>query len=356
MKETNCWTLLEDDSFVHWMLHPGSSVDAYWESWLRRDPRHQELVKEAKELLSQLQQYPPDADTKRLSREIWEGIILNVQEPAQPSIAKNWKGAWYTAAALALGLGATALLWKAHPQKVASYSSAVAMAPERVPSLLHYHNTTLKPERIYLIDGSRVILEKGSTLIYNPSLDGKTREVSLEGNAFFDIAKDASRPFLVHTGDIVTRVLGTSFEVKADPILDDIRVAVRTGKVSVYRDGNEGNAQIVYVLPHQEVVYYKKEQNLVFQSNAPAQLLIPPPADIVFLNFEDQPVISILDQLGKMYHIQIMSNRDSLCNCRLTTSLQNEKLTDQLSIICKAVNAGYEMKDDTVWIRGGHCQ
>jgi ferric-dicitrate binding protein FerR (iron transport regulator) len=258
---------------------------------------------------------------------------------------------------MALGLGATALLWKTHTKEVSSESATiVADSPVTQSSLLHHRNGSQKPERIYLTDGSTVILEKGSTLTYNPNFNEKRREVSLEGNAFFDIAKDASRPFLVHTGDIVTKVLGTSFQIKADPIKDDIHVAVRSGKVSVYRDGNSGNPQTVYVLPHQEVVYYRKEQNLVFQANAPAQLLAPPPADIVFLNFEDQPVNSILDQLGKMYHIHIMSNRDSLSNCRLTTSLQNEKLTDQLSIICKAVNAGYEMKGDTVWIKGGHCQ
>ncbi len=356
MKETNSWTLLEDDSFVRWVLHPGASTDAYWESWLSRDPRHQEMVREAMELLSQLQQHPPESDTYRLSKEIWDGVQLQIQESAPLSISKNWRGYWYTAAALALGLGATAFFWKAHPQKVASYAATVAASPEPARALLHRHNSSPKPERIYLIDGSTVILEKGATLIYQPSLNDKTREVSLEGNAFFDIAKDAGRPFMVHTGVIVTKVLGTSFEVKADPKMNDIHVAVRSGKVSVYRDGYPGTAQTVYVLPHQEVVYYKKEQNLVFQSNAPAQLLTPPSAEIVFLNFEDQPVNAILDQLGKMYHIHIVSNRDSLSGCRLTTSLQNEKLTDQLSIICKAVNAGYEMKGDTVWIKGGHCQ
>lgn len=356
MKETNSWTLLEDDSFVRWILHPGSSSDASWESWLNRDPRHQEMVKEAMGLLSQLQQHPPDADTYRLSREIWEGVQLQLLESETSSISKNWKGYWYTAAALALGLGATAFFWKAHPKKIPLYAATMAASPETVPGLLHRHNSSSKPERIYLIDGSTVILEKGATLVYKPSLNDETREVSLEGNAFFDIAKDPKRPFMVHTGGIVTKVLGTSFEVKADPKLDDIHVAVRTGKVSVYRDGYPGTAQTVYVLPHQEVVYYKKEQNLVFQSNAPAQLLTAPTAEIVFLNFEDEPVNAILDQLGKMYHIHILSNRDSLSNCRLTTSLQNEKLTDQLSIICKAVNAGYEMKGDTVWIKGGHCQ
>jgi transmembrane sensor len=353
MKETNCWTLLEDDSFVRWMLHPEGTSDDFWESWLSRDPRHQALVMEAKELLSQLQQYPPDADTNKLSREIWEGIQLNIGEPQVAP--RNWKGAWYAAAALALGLAATALFWKVQSPRTSSTVPVVATIPETLPHYQHC-NVSSKAERIYLTDGSTVILERGATLSYTPSFNDKTREVSLEGNAFFDVAKDATRPFMVHTGGITTRVLGTSFEVKADPVLDDIHVAVRTGKVSVYRDDHNYNARPVYVLPHQEVVYYRKEQNLVFQSNAPAQLLTPPPADIVFLNFEDEPVISILDQLGRMYHIHIVSNRDSLSNCRLTTSLQNEKLTDQLSIICKAVNAGYEMKGDTVWIRGGHCQ
>ena len=137
----------------------------------------------------------------------------------------------------------------------------------------------------------------------------------------------------------------------------DIQVAVSTGKVSIYKaaDFDNGHQAFCVLLPHQEAVFHKKDQNLAFQPNAEAQLLIPPVVETISMNFDDAPVITILDQLGKMYHIQMQYNRDSLQQCRLTTSLQEEKLTDKLDIICRAINATYRTQDDTIIIEGGHC-
>jgi transmembrane sensor len=86
---------------------------------------------------------------------------------------------------------------------------------------------------ITLADGTKVWLNGGSKLTYPESFRGKKREVMLVGEAFMDVAHDPEKAFIVHTGNVHTQVLGTSFNVKAYPEDSFIKVDVKSGKVAV---------------------------------------------------------------------------------------------------------------------------
>jgi len=114
-----------------------------------------------------------------------------------------------------------------------------------------------------LPDGSQVWLNAGSKLIYSRLFLGGERKVYLEGEGYFKVAKDPDKPFIVHSQDLKTQVLGTSFVVKSLKDLDIFEVVVRTGKVQV-----SDNARILAVLqPSQKIVrighggYLKEEVN-----------------------------------------------------------------------------------------------
>ncbi len=85
--------------------------------------------------------------------------------------------------------------------------------------------------KIELPDGSEVWLNQDSRLVYNGRFE--SRELSLTGEAFFDVVPDADRPFLIHTEKATTRVLGTSFNVRAYPDEENVEVTVSTGKVAL---------------------------------------------------------------------------------------------------------------------------
>ena len=94
--------------------------------------------------------------------------------------------------------------------------------------------TVTVPGKDTLPDGSVVTLAPHSKFIYTPGLTGDSRTISLEGNADFSVVSDPARPFVVLTGDIAVRVLGTSFLVRSGP--DSTEVIVTTGVVQVSRD------------------------------------------------------------------------------------------------------------------------
>ena len=108
------------------------------------------------------------------------------------------------------------------------------MVTERsvTPKLIKVVNSGSTAQKVTLQDGSTVILEPGGELRYNETFLN-AREVYLSGDAFFEVTKDASRPFLVYANEITTKVLGTSFRIKANQGEKEIVVAVKTGKVSV---------------------------------------------------------------------------------------------------------------------------
>ena len=98
------------------------------------------------------------------------------------------------------------------------------------------YNTLTTPRagqyRLILPDGSKVWLNNSSSLKYPTSFTGKNREVMLSGEAYFEVAKDAAKPFIVKLADAVVNVLGTSFNIMAyggDPV---VKTTLLTGKVS----------------------------------------------------------------------------------------------------------------------------
>lgn len=94
-------------------------------------------------------------------------------------------------------------------------------------------NPTGQKSSFVLSDGTLVKLNAESKLVFAENFDDKKREVFLEGEAFFDVKKDPARPFVVHTGQLSTTALGTSFNIEAYNGESPIKVSLVTGKVKV---------------------------------------------------------------------------------------------------------------------------
>jgi ferric-dicitrate binding protein FerR (iron transport regulator) len=212
-------------------------------------------------------------------------------------------------------------------------------------------NQTDRSQTVYLVDGTRVVLQPGSGIRHAAFLQKDKREVYLEGNAFFDVAKDARRPFYVYSGDVVVRVLGTSFNVAIDKESGDITVLVTTGKVAVTRK--------TVPLPHplilttNQIAFYKGHSRDLVQLKAEEKAPeIIPTAPAISFNFDETPVTEIFQTLENAYGIPFHYDKATFSNCVLTTSIGNESFEDQIRIICAAIGATYELKEDGVFLGG----
>jgi transmembrane sensor len=114
--------------------------------------------------------------------------------------------------------------------------------------------------RTLLADGTTVWLNVGSKLTYENDFNGATREVRLEGEAFFDVVKQPQRPFIVHTSGIDIRVLGTTFNVKSYPEDKNVETTLYKGSVQVLRQ-EDSTTKPIQLIPNHKLVIPKKAAN-----------------------------------------------------------------------------------------------
>ena len=217
---------------------------------------------------------------------------------------------------------------------------------------------------IALPDGSKVLLEPGSELIVGESYGQTTRELRLKGEAFFDVRRDAARPFVVYSNEVVTKVLGTSFTVRAYESDGEITVAVKTGKVSVYtntkqreREGVRDAPEYreVILTPNQQMVYHRDREE-VFKQLVEKPEVILPDSKLFRMQFENESVGRIFEVLQENYGIEIRYDQALLNNCRLTTSMSDEGLYERIEVICKAIGASYVIdRDAAITIKSNGC-
>ncbi|MGI4740312.1 MAG: FecR family protein [Janthinobacterium lividum] len=254
---------------------------------------------------------------------------------------------------LALGLGGLLPLarhWQAAPATLAT-TTAYGWTSHR--------NTTQQVQELRLPDDSRVTLQPKSTLRYPTALAGTRREVYLEGEAFFQVHKNPKRPFLVFTSQVVTTVLGTSFDVKAYPGGAQALVAVREGKVAVQpRQAAQLDAtpthppkEGVLLLPNQQVVYSVASHHLKKELvDKPAVLVAQP------FEFEERPVAEVLAALEKAYGVPIAYDKQKLAGCTVSITFYDEPLFERLGLLCKSLGAYYTLADTQITIHSTGCQ
>lgn len=124
---------------------------------------------------------------------------------------------------------------------------------------LEYSTADNQSRSITLPDQSKIVLNENSTLAY--TFDGKNRQVELSGEAFFDVEKDPKHPFVIHSGEVETKVLGTSFNIRAYPDEAKIKVSVKTGRVEVRKvqKSQPEAAPALVLLPGNAGVYSTKD-------------------------------------------------------------------------------------------------
>ncbi|WP_171037869.1 FecR family protein [Dyadobacter luticola] len=203
---------------------------------------------------------------------------------------------------------------------------------------------------IKLPDGSHIWLNAGSTLTYPKSFSGKTREVVLrEGQAFFDIVHDKTKPFIVHAKALNITVLGTSFDVKAYRNDPDIKVTVKTGKVGVtLRDKPEHPA--VMLLPAEQAVV-APEQAVKIQVNEISKPAIAPWKDNRMV-FEDELLPEIFHALERKYKQHIVVEKPDLLTEKISLTLHDQPLADVLKVLGFSKKFNYsQLNDSTIVVR-----
>lgn len=364
--------LAADSFFRQWVLQPNDESDQFWIKVLQERPQQVATVVRAIHIVRQLNQVTaPDqlvVDPDQLEA-IWQTLRSKIDDdtgetaPVSRGIRFNpsW-GSWAAAAGIALVLGLS--WWFVTRQGVGRfYKSDPGPVATKAELLREQTNHTDKPILIRLSDGSTVQLQPNSQLSYPDRFTTDRRKVRLTGDAFFQVTRNPAQPFLVYAGETVTKVVGTSFRVRAFEQDKTVSVVVRTGRVSVFsrRDFDRLEQQAttrvagVLLTPNQRATFQRENEQLdkdLIEEPVPLPS-VPPHQELIF---DDRPVSEVLTALENQYGLDIVFDAETLSHCPITTTLSsNEGLYKRLERICRAIGATYETVDGQLIINSTGC-
>ncbi|GAB4012493.1 FecR family protein [Spirosoma migulaei] len=366
----NAEDFLFDESFRQWASGSAPQSAAFWEQWLVQNPDRAEVVKQAQELVRALNEhYRDDATDARFTSELNRLMQLatehrdaELETPVIPLQQQSW-WRWAAAASIILVAGLAIWLYRYTTTSTSSPESYAHLTKTASLPLQEKVNTSNQPINVLLCDGSLITLRPKSRVSYPKHFAKTSRTVYLNGEAFFDVAKNPAKPFLIYANQTVTKVLGTSFLVRAFEEEKAVTVTVRTGRVSVYTRQDFEKAQQsglrriegIILTPNQQMTYNLEEKHLLKALVEKPTALMPEAVSREQV-FEDAPVTKVFATIERTYGVKLIYNEDDLSACLVNLTFLNENLLERLDIICQTIGASYEVLDGQIVISSKGCK
>ncbi len=182
---------------------------------------------------------------------------------------------------------------------------------------------------ITLSDGTIVTLYPTSKLIYQKQFAANERKVKLQGEAFFNVAKNPQKPFIVEVQNTEVKVLGTSFNVSSSLTNNKVEVFVETGLVQVTKKLGENESVLIF--PGELVTV--TDQHINHSKNTDYNIIAWKTKQITF---KEEPLNNVISTLNKVYNSRISCSDSTILNQRFTSTFKNQTLDSVLSVICLA--------------------
>lgn len=196
-----------------------------------------------------------------------------------------------------------------------------------------------------LPDGSSIVLNSNSTLKFPEKFEKDVREVSIFGEAYFEVTPDPDKPFIIHANGMDIKVLGTSFNVEAYPGDDFVKVTVSSGKVAVYPSGTPEVSikKDSRYLTAGEIATYSHKTGVIFKSVNDDFNVLSWKTGI--LAFKETRLAEVFKAFEEKYHKQFVVDDSTVLNQRLTARFENESLNDALETLSLIFNINFEVKE-----------
>jgi len=203
---------------------------------------------------------------------------------------------------------------------------------------------------LQLPEGSTIDLNKSSRIKYNKEFKNGSRVVQLDGEAYFSVAKDTARPFIVETSFIEVEVKGTEFNVNEDESGFYTEVMVTHGNVYVRARSTDGAG--VFLRKGESVKIYHNEKTLgkkdYFDKN-----------DIAWktgeLKFQNNKLSYVAEKLSNAYNMPVSILTPEIKMCRLTSTFKNQSIESVLTVISATLNIDYEIDNNEISLKGKRC-
>lgn len=347
----NLEDLLTNISFVRWIRNEGNPTEnTYWNSWLEKDPQHQELAEEARLLLKldkhQLGSGAIEDELGKLKKNISQdkkeyGTAHVGHLPPRFSNRK-----WMVAASILLimafmGGG----LYLNYNEGTSRQENVTQAAPVQEFQTGFGEKKTLR-----LKEGSEIVLNSNSQLRYNPNIKkGENIEVWLQGEAYFDIThyeNERQRFFMVHTRDGVVQVLGTKFVVNS--FGEQTQTVLSEGKIKVRVKNDSQDHRVEQILKPDDMARFERmDKAIALQEVNPLVYTSWTEGKLVF---EKTPMEEVSTRIENTFGVKIVIVDETLSNRRLSGSIRIPNLKVLKEALAKLLDAKVKQKDQVLYI------
>lgn len=344
-----------DPEFQKWVLSPDAQTKKYWEKYLIENPNKETEIAIAVKLVANMSRKSYKSSSEKIE-DTWKNIekaIDSIKEKDKNSIPLNAASTLLRSRAKKTEdkrkippfyrlVGILAIVFSlAIMVNVFIPKENVPVVVEKVEMLEHYAPPGVK-SNLTLQDGSKVILNSGSTLKYIKNFESNRRVLELTGEAFFDVAEDKSRPFSVKTGAITTTALGTSFLISSykDEPLD---IALLTGKVEV--DIALNNAERIKLTKGEGLEIDLTQEIVNSLTFDPETILAWTRKTIIFDNVS---MFEIKRVLENWYGVEIDFVNRPASNLLMSGKFKDQSLENVLEGLSHSARFKYELEKDKV--------
>jgi len=346
-----------DPDFRKWVLSPDKTNNIYWEEYLEKNPSKRKTLQEARLLVFSLARERFEVSDDSINCR-WQNISDTIDRTGSNSPQRRTVPIhslatlkdrefhpksrsklpvhyyWLFILVVAFSL-ATLLQWNLDetppvPEVVENYEEHIARPGVKVTLTLQ--------------DGSKVLLNSGSTLRYIPHFEKDQRELFLTGEAFFEVAKDSLRPFIVNTAGMVTTALGTSFLIKAVN-KEESMVALISGKVSVDSDAKDGGT--ITLFPG-SAYYTGKDGKEGYSLPFDPELVLAWTQKTI--RFEKTPMLEVIRVLENWYGVHISYPEKPSSNLKISGKFQDLTLENVLRGMSYTGRFDFEINKDNVML------
>lgn len=353
---------IKDESFQKWVKSSGDeNTNKFWEAFLERFPQKKDSIEEARDFILMLNfkdTSVSENEVNLLKNKIEGAISYPVMFPYEKEKNPSKRPDSITttiAAVLALTIIAAAVIFFTKGTIINAGSSAVA----EKAALEEHVSEKGKRSMIVLEDGTRVWLNVASKISYNKNFTNQPlREVFLDGEAFFEVAKDPQKPFIVRTSSISVRVTGTSFNVRSYEKDEFVETTLIEGKVIIEMENKDKKGQTVppieaALLPNQQARYIKKINKIELENRVIAENYSDWRTGKLY--FEERPIMEVIGMLERWYNIDIRLETPPEMGCHFSAKLDNMPLEEVLELFKMSDGINYTISEDKVFISGKLC-
>ncbi|WKN30379.1 FecR domain-containing protein [Porifericola rhodea] len=311
-----------DPYFKKWVRKGNAKSNEFWESWLEAHPEKADTIAQAKSILTFLQ-FQVDEASEEETLEVKAKVMYRIKnegggKPGHKSVL------WFyisIAATVMIILSGSYIVWQ-----------------NMVKDPYQYYQTAFaEQQEILLADSTLVKLNANSTLKVPVSwIEGKPREVWLEGEAFFEVVKQpnaADGRFIVHTSQLEVEVLGTTFNVQSRH--EETQVVLNTGKVKLQKTNISEGEQIVFLEPGEMATADAKQ---LIKKQVNPQVYSSWKDNRLF--FENESIRKIAQRLKDTYGYEVKVDEEQWLNYKFTGSCP----ADDISILLVALSESFDLK------------